>query len=74
MVQDDRKKKGCDLDRQVPRKPRLVGGIKGHNINEISFPGSPALIWAGSFTHVSGSCQVCHSEFISESRFWGRKE
>jgi len=36
-------------DRQVPRKPRLVGGVKGHNINEISFPGSPAL-WAGSFT------------------------
>jgi len=33
----------------VPRKPRLVGGGKGHNINEISFPGSPAL-WAGSFT------------------------
>jgi hypothetical protein len=33
----------------VPRKPRLVGGVKGHNINEISFPGSPAL-WAGSFT------------------------
>jgi len=37
------------FDRQVPRKPRLVGGVKGHNINEISFPGSPAL-WAGSFT------------------------
>jgi len=35
--------------RQVPCKPRLVGGVKGHNINEISFPGSPAL-WAGSFT------------------------
>jgi hypothetical protein len=35
-------------DRQVPRKPRPVGGVKGHNINEISFPGSPAL-WAGSF-------------------------
>jgi hypothetical protein len=33
----------------VPHKPRLVGGVKGHNINEISFPGSPAL-WAGSFT------------------------
>jgi len=30
------------FDRQVPRKPRLVGGVKGHNINEISFPGSPA--------------------------------
>jgi hypothetical protein len=41
----------------VPRKPRLVGGVKGHNQNEISLahilfatacPGSPAL-WAGSF-------------------------
>jgi|GEM_PF-661733 len=39
------------FDRQVPRKPRLVGGGKGHNINEISFPGSPAL-WAGSFTEL----------------------
>jgi hypothetical protein len=38
------------FDRQVPRKPRLVSGVKGHNINEISFPGSPAL-WAGSFTN-----------------------
>ena len=45
------------LDRQVPRKPRLLGGVKGHNINEISLahilfaaarPGSAAL-WAGSF-------------------------
>jgi hypothetical protein len=33
----------------VPRKPRLVSGVKGHNLNEISFPGSPVL-WAGSFT------------------------
>jgi putative transposase len=37
-----------DLGRQVPRKRRLVGAVKGHNITEISFPGSPAL-WAGSF-------------------------
>jgi hypothetical protein len=36
-------------DRQVPRKPRLVGGVKGHNQNEISSPRSPAL-WAGNFT------------------------
>jgi hypothetical protein len=35
--------------RNVPRRPRLVGGVKGHNMNETSFPGSPAL-WAGSFT------------------------
>jgi len=46
--------------RKVPRKPRLVGGVKGHNMNETSFariwlatacPGSPAL-WAGSFTFI----------------------
>ena len=35
--------------RNVPRKPRLVGGVKGHNMNDTSFPGSPAL-WAESFT------------------------
>jgi hypothetical protein len=40
---------GESLGRNVPRKPRLVGGVKGHNMNEISLPGSPAL-WAGSFT------------------------
>jgi hypothetical protein len=40
-------------DRNVPRKPRLVGGVKGHNMSEISFPGSPALIWAGSFTEIT---------------------
>jgi hypothetical protein len=26
-----------NFDRNVPRKPRLVGGVKGHNINETSF-------------------------------------
>jgi MFS family permease len=36
------------IDRNVPRKPRLVGGVKGHNLNDITLPGSPAL-WAGSF-------------------------
>ena len=34
----------------MPRKPRLVGGVKGHNMNETSFPGSPALL-AGSFIY-----------------------
>jgi len=42
------------FDRNVPRKPRLVGGVKGHNENENSFPGSPAL-WAGSFTFNMGT-------------------
>jgi hypothetical protein len=31
------------FDRQVPRKPRLVGGVEGHNKNEISFPGSSGV-------------------------------
>ena len=34
-------------DRQVPRKPRLAGGVKEHNLNDISFPGSPGL-WPGA--------------------------
>ena len=34
--------------RRVPLKPLLVGGVKGHNMKENTFPGSPAL-WAGSF-------------------------
>jgi hypothetical protein len=40
------------LDRNVPR-PALggIGGVKGHNMKEISLPGSPAL-WAGSFTYL----------------------
>jgi hypothetical protein len=38
-----------DFDRQVPRNPSLVGGVKGHNQNNASFSGSAAL-WAGSFT------------------------
>ena len=40
-----------NVGRTVPHKPRLVGGVKGHNINEITLPGSPALMWAGSFNH-----------------------
>ncbi len=47
-----------DFGRNVPRNPRLLGGVKWHNMNEISLarillatacPGSLAL-WAGSFT------------------------
>ena len=37
------------VDRNVHRKPRLVGGVKGHNMNDNTLPGSHAL-WAGSFT------------------------
>jgi len=32
------------------RKPRLVAGVKGHNMNDITMPGSPTL-WARSFTN-----------------------
>jgi len=35
------------IDRRVPRKPRPVGGIKGHTINEDSFPGSPRPVGGG---------------------------
>ena len=37
------------LDRSVPRKPCPMGGVKGHNMNDKSLPGSPVL-WVGSFT------------------------
>jgi hypothetical protein len=40
---------GDSLGRNVPR-PCGIGGVKGHNMKEISSPGSPAL-WAGSFTY-----------------------
>jgi hypothetical protein len=33
----------------APESPPGTGGLKGHNKNEISFPGSPGL-WPGSFT------------------------
>ena len=39
-----------NVGRTVPHKPRLVGGVKGHNINEITLPGSSGL-WARSFNH-----------------------
>jgi hypothetical protein len=38
----------CTASLALPTCGRQVGGVKGHNINKISFPGSPAL-WAGSF-------------------------
>ncbi len=41
--------------RNVPRKSRLVGGDEGHNINETSSSGSPAL-WAESFTFLGRLC------------------
>ncbi len=38
---------------KCPVPPKRDRRVKGHNINEISFPGSPAL-WAGSFTYLYG--------------------
>lgn len=37
-----------DIGRNVLRKFHFVGGIKGHNVEENTLPGSAAL-WAGSF-------------------------
>jgi hypothetical protein len=51
-------------DRSVPRKPRPVGGVKGHNINDKSLPGSPALC-AGSFTQGGAPSELL---FVSLSR------
>jgi len=37
-----------DLAGRCPDEPCLVGGVKGHNVNDISLPGSVAF-WAESF-------------------------
>ena len=34
---------------RAPSRQSGIGGAKGHGMNEIPFPGSPAL-WTGSFT------------------------
>jgi hypothetical protein len=39
------------IGRNVLRKPRLAGGVKGHNTYETPSSGSPAL-WAGSFKSI----------------------
>ena len=37
------------LDRQMPRPgKRGIGGARGHNMDEVAFPGNPGL-WPGSF-------------------------
>jgi hypothetical protein len=65
------------VDRQVPRRLRLVGGVKGHNQNEISFPGSRAL-WAWSFKNRLKPPLFSVKDFLSwnsfllhPSRFYG---
>ena len=37
-----------DLAGKCPEKPHLVSGTEGHNVNDISLPGSVA-VWAESF-------------------------
>jgi len=32
-----------DIERNVPRKPRLLDGVKGHGVKENTLPGSRAL-------------------------------
>jgi hypothetical protein len=40
---------GFDLAGKCPEKPHLAGGVEGHNVNNISLPGSVAVL-AESFT------------------------
>jgi hypothetical protein len=40
---------GFDLAGKCPEKLHLAGGVKGHNVDDISLPGS-AVLWAESFT------------------------
>ena len=40
----------------MPRKLRLVGGVKEYNVKENTFPGSSAQ-WAGRFTYLQ-KCMV----------------
>ena len=47
--------------RSMPRKPHPVGGVKGHNINNKSLPGSPALC-AGSFTYKEKGAPILFEE------------
>jgi len=45
----------CQIDRNVPRTPRPVGGVEGHNIKRDYLAGKPRRAcpvltgWAGSF-------------------------
>ena len=38
--------------RNVPSNPRLEGGVKGHNMNEIFSPGSLPCVWGASLSFV----------------------
>ena len=43
---------------RAPSRQSGIGGVEGHNMKEISSPGSPAL-WAGSFT-----LPIFHKSFL----------
>jgi SAM-dependent methyltransferase len=47
-----------DIDRQVPRKPRLVGGVKGHNQNENFLSGKPRPV-GGELQLEEVVCPLC---------------
>jgi hypothetical protein len=55
-----------NLDRNVPRKPRLIGGFGGHNAKENTLPGSPAL-WTEASQ--SGSLERGESRGGAEGAF-----
>ena len=50
----------------MPRKPRLVGGVKGHNIKEITLPGSPALCLAAGRQGRGASIQFLQEDPMFE--------
>jgi hypothetical protein len=54
---------------RAPSRQSGIGGVKGHNTNETSSPGSPAL-WAGSFTiefvEVWSECRIMSQWNLAE--------
>ncbi len=60
-------------------KPRLVGGVKAHHMNDNTLPGSPAL-WAESFITDHGSLrqprgylegieELCYFNYLKEDGY-----
>jgi len=60
----DRDKPG---GRNMPRKPSLVGGVKGHNMKENTLPGSPSLR-AGGFIYGYLVSRSARRRFTSNSK------
>ncbi len=61
-----------NFDRNVPRKPRHVGGVKGHNIKWYYLSGKPPRAcpvltgWPGSFT-LTGGRGAPHLKFLTKN-------